>query len=43
MAKPSTVVRAGRPLPCWQRRFVEDKAELERLHRIARFVYVVMT
>lgn len=27
----------------WQRRFVVDKVELERLHRITRFVYVVMT
>jgi putative membrane protein len=31
------------PLLFWQRRHVANVAELEQLHRITRFVYVVMT
>lgn len=31
------------PLLFWQRRHVVDIAQLEQLHRITRFVYVVMT
>ena len=31
------------PLLFWQRRSVVDMADLERLHRITRFVYVAMT
>jgi uncharacterized membrane protein len=31
------------PFLFWQRRHVANMAELERLHRITRFVYVVMT
>jgi uncharacterized membrane protein len=31
------------PLLLWQRRYAVDMADLERLHRITRFVYVAMT